>query len=123
LSSSGNHTVPLIGHGKLLGYLVQKRDLADWYGLKLASNIPDQGSGMKWNIRVIAYLIEYGNGRCGLYRLAYALIHEVLTLSAERLIFLGTASSLIIRSNTSTHCLRTFSAVIEPPPISMGKRL
>lgn len=76
LSSSGNHTVPLIGRGKLLGYLVQKRDLADWYGLKLASNIPDQGSGMKWNIRVIAYLIEYGNGRCGLYRLVYALVHE-----------------------------------------------
>jgi len=46
-----------------------------------------------------------------------------LTLSAERLMFLGTASSLIMRSKTSTHCLRTFSAVVESPPLFIGKRL
>jgi hypothetical protein len=46
-----------------------------------------------------------------------------LTFSAERLMFLGTASSLIIRSSTSTHCLRTFSAVVESPPMFLGKRL
>ncbi len=40
-----------------------------------------------------------------------------LMFSAERLMFLGTASSLIMRSKTSTHCLRTFSAVVESPPI------
>ncbi len=40
-----------------------------------------------------------------------------LMFSAERLMFLGTASSLMMRSKTSTHCLRTFSAVVESPPI------
>ena len=34
------------------------------YGLELASNIPDQSSGMKRNIGIIAYLIKYGDGRC-----------------------------------------------------------
>jgi hypothetical protein len=43
-----------------------------------------------------------------------------LTFSAERLMFLGTASSLMIRSKTSTHCLRTFSAVVESPPLLKG---
>jgi hypothetical protein len=47
----------------------------------------------------------------------------ILTLSAERLIFLGTASSFIMRSKPSTHCLRTFSAVVESPPLFSGKRL
>jgi len=47
----------------------------------------------------------------------------VLTFSAERLIFLGTASSPMMRSKTSTHCLRTISAVVEPPPSSEGKIL
>lgn len=44
--------------------------------------------------------------------------------SAERLIFLGTASSLMMRSKTSTHCLRTFSAVVESPPaLEDGKKV
>lgn len=47
-----------------------------------------------------------------------------LMFSAERLIFLGTASSLIMRSKTSTHCLRTFSAVVESPPaLEDGKKV
>ena len=46
------------------------------YGLKLAGNIPDQSSGMKRNIGVIAYLVKYGDGRCGLDCFAYVLVHE-----------------------------------------------
>jgi hypothetical protein len=55
--------------------------------------------------------------------LVFSLMRIDLTLSAERLIFLGTASSLIIRSSTSTHCLRTFSAVIESPTHVSGKKV
>lgn len=47
-----------------------------------------------------------------------------LMFSAERLIFLGTASSLMMRSKTSTHCLMTFSAVVESPPaLEDGKKV
>jgi UPF0148 protein len=47
-----------------------------------------------------------------------------LMFSAERRMFLGTASSLMMRSNTSTHCLRTFSAVVESPPaLEDGKKV
>ncbi len=47
-----------------------------------------------------------------------------LMFSAERLMFLGTASSLMMRSKTSTHCLRTFSAVVESPPtLEDGKKV
>lgn len=45
------------------------------------------------------------------------------TLSAERLIFLGTVSSLMIRSKTSTHCLITFSADMESPHFQDGKKV
>jgi len=55
--------------------------------------------------------------------LTFSFMRIDLTFSAERLMFLGTASSLIIRSSTSTHCLRTFSAVVESPPMFLGKRL
>lgn len=75
-SSSGNHTVPLVRLRKLLSHLCQKMNSADGYGLKLAGNIPDQGSGVKGNIGVVAYLIKYGNGRCGLDCFARVLIHE-----------------------------------------------
>ena len=46
-----------------------------------------------------------------------------LTLSAERRIFLGTVSSLMMRSNTSTHCLITFSAAMESPHFQDGKKV
>jgi hypothetical protein len=46
------------------------------YGLELAGNIPDQGSGVKRNIGIIAYLVKYGDGRGGLYCFACALVHE-----------------------------------------------
>ena len=46
----------------------------------------------------------------------------VFALSAERRIFLGTASSFMMRSKTSMHCLRTFSAVVESPPFC-GKKV
>lgn len=45
----------------------------------------------------------------------------VFALSAERRIFLGTASSFMMRSKTSMHCLRTFSAVVESPPFLWEK--
>ena len=47
-----------------------------------------------------------------------------LTFSADRLMFLGTASSLMMRSKTSTHCFRTLSAVVKSPPILQeGKKV
>jgi len=46
------------------------------YGLKLAGNIPDQSSGVKRNIGIIAYLVKYRDGRCGLDCFACALVHE-----------------------------------------------
>ena len=55
--------------------------------------------------------------------LVFSLMRIDLTFSAERLMFLGTASSLIIRSSTLTHCLRTFSAVIESPTHVSGKKV
>ena len=55
--------------------------------------------------------------------LTFSSIRMDLTFSAERRMFLGTASSLIMRSSTSTHCLRTFSAVVESPTCILGKRL
>lgn len=45
------------------------------------------------------------------------------TLSAERLMFLGTVSSLIMCSKTSTHCLITFSAAMESPHFQDGKKV
>lgn len=46
------------------------------YGLKLAGDIPDQSSGVKRNIGIIAYLVKYGDGRCSLDCFACALFHE-----------------------------------------------
>jgi len=46
------------------------------YGLKLAGNIPDQSSGVKRNIGIIANLIKYGYSGCGLYCFARTLVHE-----------------------------------------------
>ena len=46
------------------------------YGLKLASNIPYQSSGVKRNIGVIAYLVKYRDSRRGPDSIAYVLVHE-----------------------------------------------
>ena len=53
---------------------------------------------------------------CSLRRVDFA-------LSAERLMFLGTVSSLIICSKASMHCLITFSAAMESPNFQDGKRV
>jgi hypothetical protein len=47
----------------------------------------------------------------------FSSIRMPLTFSADRLMFLGTASSLMMRSKTSTHCFSTLSAVVKSPPI------
>jgi hypothetical protein len=58
------------------GMYMETKASSYWYGFKLAGNIPDQSSGVKGNIGVIAYLVKYGDGRCGLDCFAYVLIHE-----------------------------------------------
>lgn len=55
---------------------METETLSYGYSLKLAGNIPDQSPGMKGNIGVIAYLVEYGDGRCGLDCFACVLAHE-----------------------------------------------
>lgn len=56
--------------------------------------------------------------------LTFSSIKMPLTFSADRLMFLGTASSLMMRSKTSTHCFRTLSAVVKSPPILQeGKKV
>lgn len=80
--SSGNHTVTLIPasscfgasltqKGQFLFFFVssanngrmfnciQERSSSYGNGLQLAGNIPDQSSGVKGNIGVVAYLVKY----------------------------------------------------------------
>ncbi len=75
--SSGNHTVSLIPASSVQVHFDKKvflffralfrcmknrvrgRSSSYGYGLELAGNIPDQSSGMKGNIGVVAYLVKY----------------------------------------------------------------
>lgn len=56
--------------------VMETEDSSYRYGFKLACNIPDQSSGVKRNIGVIADLVKYRDGRCSLDCFAYALVHE-----------------------------------------------
>jgi hypothetical protein len=49
---------------------------ADRYRLQLAGHIPDQSSGMKRDVGIVAYLVQYRYCRSSLYCFIHAFVHE-----------------------------------------------
>jgi hypothetical protein len=49
---------------------------ANRYGLQLAGHIPDQGSGMKWYVGIVAYLVKYRYSRSSFYCFIHAFVQE-----------------------------------------------